>query len=55
MCRSVFPSARAGARAPVAQLLGEAHIQNVRQDGEQLRGVAQSGADGVGRVDVVQF
>jgi len=41
--------------SPVAELLGQVDVQEVRQDADQLRGVAQSGADGVGRVDVVQL
>lgn len=41
--------------SPVAKLLGQVDVQDVRQDGDELRGVAQSGADGVSRVDVVQL
>lgn len=40
---------------PVAQLLGQVDVQDVRQDGDELRGVAERRADGVSRVDVVQL
>lgn len=45
----------AAAVSPVAQLLGQVDIQDVRQDGGELCDIAQSRADGVGRVDVVQL
>lgn len=45
----------AAAVSPVAQLLGQVDVQDVRQDGGELRDIAQSGADGVGGVDVVQL
>lgn len=41
--------------SPVAELLGQVDVQNVRQDGDELGGVAQSSADGVSRVNVVQL
>lgn len=41
--------------SPVAQFLRQVDVQDVRQDGGELRGVAQSGTDGVSRVDVVQL
>ena len=41
--------------SPVAQLLGQVDVQDVRQDGGELRGVAESSTDGVSRVDVVQL
>lgn len=41
--------------SPVAELLGQVDVQDVRQDGDQLGGVAQGSADGVGRVNVVQL
>lgn len=40
---------------PVAELLGQVDIQDVRQDGDELRGITEGSADGVGWVDVVQF
>lgn len=39
--------------SPVAELLGQVDVQDVRQDGDKLGGVAQGSADGVGRVNVV--
>lgn len=41
--------------SPVAELLGQVDVEDVRQDGGELGGVTQGGADGVSRVDVVQF
>lgn len=41
--------------SPVAELLGQVDVQDVRQDGDELRGITEGGADGVSRVDVVQL
>lgn len=40
---------------PVAELLGQVDVQDVREDSDELSGVAESSADGVSRVNVIHL
>ena len=40
---------------PVAELLGQVDVQDVRQYGDKLRGIAEGSTDGVSWVNVVQL
>lgn len=50
-----MPDCRRVRLLPVTELLGQVDVQDVRQDGDELRGIAEGSADGVGGVNVVQF
>lgn len=40
---------------PVAEFLGQVNVQDVRQDGDELSGEAQSSTDGVSGVNMVHL